>query len=100
MLGIVLDTGIFTMLFNKCAHEEEENNIRFIDGIMAYVFAFAFVVFHIWCYYIARLAKTKEAMKLTVNTGDKIPWKKVKALFAIHCGNKDSLTETYTTQKK
>lgn len=35
MLGIVLDTGIFTMLFNKSADEDAEDYISYIDGIMA-----------------------------------------------------------------
>jgi len=99
MLGIVLDTGIFTVLFNKCEDEEEENYIREIDAIMAKVFGFGFVVFHFWCYYVARFAQAKEAMKLTMNIGDKIPWKKVKSLLAIQCDNESRWIETYTTKK-
>lgn len=99
MLGIVLDTGIFTVLFNKCYDEDQENYIRFIDGIMAKVFGFAFLVFHIWCYYAGRFAQASEAVKLRMTTSNKTPWKKVKALLNIQCNKKDNWKETYTTHK-
>lgn len=98
MLGIVLDTGIFTMLFNKSADEDAEDYIRYLDGIMAWVFAITFVVFHAWSFYKAKMALLKEAEKLTMNTMEKTPWKKVKDLLSVHYYNNNSLIETYTTK--
>jgi len=98
MLGIVLDTGIFTMLFNRCTDDDAEDYIRYIDGIMAWVFASVFVVFHVWSFYKAKMALAEEAKKLTMNTMDKMPWKKVKDLLAVHYDNKNSWTETYMTK--
>jgi len=109
MLGIVLQTGIFTMLFDDSADIDEENSWRKRDGIAAYIFTVIFVLLHIWLIIRVKRGQNREATKLSMNGREldtsfsasaKQHWKKVKSLYRTTYDHKNKWTESYTTKKK
>jgi len=109
MLGIVLDTGVFTMLFHDCSDEDEQEAVRDLDGMLAYIFCGVFVLLHVAFYVLVKVGQGKEVRKLDMNgrdlensmgIGGSKPWKKVKTLYQTVYDSKYKWTESYTTKNK
>jgi len=108
MLGIVLETGILTLLFDN-ADEEELSNHRNSDGIAGYIFSVIFVLLHIGFFLVVKRGLNKEAAILNMN-GRQLetsfsmsairPWKKVQSLYRTTYDHKNKWTESYTTKNK